>query len=75
MRWASGTGARIAIALVAGLVILVLFFPLSRADVLPVECSSAVGLAVTCDAALSLAAAAATVGILGALLWLRNRPL
>jgi hypothetical protein len=38
-----------------------------------VQCSSAVGLDVACDDGLSLAAGAATAGIIGLILWLWNR--
>jgi hypothetical protein len=73
MRLALSTVAKIAIPLIAGLVVLALLYPVSRVDIIPMVCSSAVGLDVACDGGLSLAAGAATAGIIGLILWLWNR--
>lgn len=73
MRLALSTVAKVAIPLIAGLVVFALLYPVSRVDIIPYQCSSAVGLDVACDAGLSLAAGAATTGIIGLILWLRNR--
>lgn len=73
MRLASSTIAKVAISSIAGLVVLALVYPVSRVDIIPVLCSSAVGLEVACDSGLSLAAGAATAGIIGLLLWVRDR--
>jgi hypothetical protein len=73
MRMASGQLTRVAFSLLAGLAIVVLFYPLSRVDIIPVQCSSAVGLGVPCEGALSLAAGAALTVLLSLLLWLRSR--
>lgn len=65
--------AKVAMALLAGLVVLVLLFPVSQVDTLPVQCLSVFGYGVPCGAGWSPAAAAATAGIIGLLLWLWNR--
>lgn len=71
----SGRQRRVAIpAFLAGLAALVLLFPVSQPDILPYQCSSAVGLATACDGLWSLLAGLATAAVVGALLWLRGRP-
>jgi hypothetical protein len=67
------TIGRVAIPLMAGFVVLAFLYPVSRVDIIPVQCWSAVGLEVACDSGLSLAAGAATTGIIGLVLWLRDR--
>lgn len=64
---------KVAVALLAGFVVLVLLFPVSRVDTLPVQCLSVLGYGVPCDAGWSPAAGAATAGIVGLLLWLKDR--
>lgn len=67
------TVAKIALALLAGLVVLVLLYPAVIVDTLPQQCSSMVGLGAPCDAGLAFPGGAATAGIVGLLLWLRDR--
>jgi hypothetical protein len=67
------TVAKVAVALLAGLVVLVLLYPVAIAETLPPQCFSVFGYGVPCDAGWSLAAGAATAGILGLLLWLKDR--
>ena len=70
----SGQKRRVAIpALLAGLAVLVLLFPVSQPDILPYQCSSAVGLGTSCDGLWSVLAGLATAAVVGALLWLRGR--
>lgn len=68
-RWMTIPG----LALLAGFVVLALLFPVSRPDILPYQCSSAVGLATACDSGWSLFAGGATAATVGVLLWLRGR--
>ncbi|CAN5506899.1 hypothetical protein BH20CHL7_BH20CHL7_13350 [soil metagenome] len=63
----------IAIALLAGLVVLVLLFPASGIDPIPPQCYSAFGYVVPCADGLAVGAAIATAAMAGALLWLRDR--
>ena len=67
------TVAKIAAALLAGLVVLLLLFPGSGVDTLPPECLSVFGYTVPCDAWVSWAAGAATAGVVGLGLWLKDR--
>jgi len=67
------TVAKVAVALVAGLVVLVLLFVVSQVDTIPVQCLSVFGYGVPCDAGWAPAAGAATAGVLGLLLWLKDR--
>lgn len=60
-----GWGASIAIALLLGIVVLVLLAPASGADTLPPRCWAMLGYGVPCGSALSLAAGAATAGLVG----------
>ena len=72
-RAAGRTVANVAVALLAGLVVLVLLFPVAGIDPIPPRCFSAFGYTVPCEAGLSQAAGAATAGIVGLALWLRSR--
>jgi hypothetical protein len=65
--------AKVAVAFLAGLVVLVLLFPFSGVDTLPPQCLSLFGYGVPCGTAPSLAAGAATAAIVGLALWLRER--
>lgn len=69
--WA--TGVRIALSILAGVVVLVLLAPASGADTLPPQCWAMLGYSVPCGSALSLAAGAATAGIIGLALWFNSR--
>lgn len=69
-RW---TLAKIAVALLAGLVVLVLLFPGSGTSTLPPECYSAFGYTVPCGGGLANAAGAAMAGLVGLLLWIIGR--
>jgi hypothetical protein len=69
-----GQKRRVAIpAILAGLAVLALLFPVSQPDILPYQCSSAVGLGTACDGFWSLLAGVATAAVVGALLWLQGR--
>jgi hypothetical protein len=68
-----GGALTVAVALLAGLVALVLLYPAAIVDTVPQQCSSMVGLGAPCDAGLAVPGAAATAGIVGLLLWLRDR--
>ena len=62
----------IAIALVAGLVVLLALFPASGVDTLPPECYSMFGYVVPCDAWISWVAGAAVAGLVGVGLWMND---
>ncbi len=66
-------GVRIAVPLLAGLVVWVLLAPTGGVDSLPPQCSSVFGYGVPCGAGLSIGAGAATAGVLGLALWLNSR--
>ncbi|HET6379613.1 MAG TPA: hypothetical protein VFH63_01070 [candidate division Zixibacteria bacterium] len=65
--------AKIAIASLVGLVVLVLLFPASGITTEPPECSSVFGYTVPCDAGWSLAAGGATAAVVGLLFWIAGR--
>ena len=67
------TVAKIAVALLVGIVVFVLLYPASIADTIPLQCSSMVGLGAPCDGGLAIPAGAAAAVIVGLLLWLRDR--
>lgn len=67
------TVAKLAVALLAGLVVLVLLYPAVIVDTIPQQCSSLVGLGAPCDAGLAVPGGAAVAAIVGLLLWLRDR--
>ena len=67
------TVAKIAVALLAGLVVVVLLYPVAIVDTIPLQCFSMVGLGAPCDGGLAVPAGAAAAGIVGLLLWLRDR--
>jgi len=69
-RW---TLAKVALALLAGLVVLVLLFPGSGVDTLPPQCVSVFGYSVPCAGGVAVAAGAATAGVVGLLLWIAGR--
>jgi len=64
---------RVAVALLAGLVVLVLLFPAHGIDPIPPQCFSLIGYTVPCADGFAPAAGAATAGVVGLLLWLRDR--
>ena len=67
------TVTKVAVALLAGLVVLVLLFPASGIDPLPPQCFSVLGYTVPCGGGLAVAAGAATAGVVGLSLWLKSR--
>lgn len=67
------TVAAVAIALLAGVVVLVLLFPFSGVDTNPPQCLSLFGYSVPCGTGLSLAVGVATAGMVGLSLWLKSR--
>jgi hypothetical protein len=64
---------RIAVPLLAGLAVLALLAPFSRVDTLPVQCLSVFDYEVSCGAGQSVAAGAASAGVVGLALWLNSR--
>lgn len=66
-------GVRIAVALLAGVLVWVLLAPTGGVDTLPPQCSGVFGYGVPCGAGLSLAAGAATAGFVGLALWRTGR--
>ena len=73
MQGARMTVAKVASALLAGLVVLVLLFPASGIVPIPPRCFSAFGYEVPCGGGLAAAAGAVTAGVVGLALWLRSR--
>ncbi len=69
-RWSP---AKVAIALLAGLVVLVLLFPGSGMMSQPPQCLSAFGYSVPCESGVAVAAGAVTAGIVGLSLWRAGR--
>lgn len=69
-RW---TLAKVAMALLAGIAVLVLLLPASGIEPQPPVCYSVFGYTVPCDAGWTLAAGAATAGVVGWLLWITGR--
>lgn len=67
------TAAKVAIALLAGLVVLVLLFPASGVDTLPPECYSVFGYTVPCGDGIAVAAGTALAAVIGLLLWIAGR--
>ncbi len=67
------SGVKSAVPLVAGLVVLVLLAPASGVDTQLPQCWSVFGYGVPCGAGLSLAAGAATAGVVGLALWFNSR--
>ncbi len=67
-------GARtIAVALLAGIAVLLLLFPASGIVPQPPECYSVFGYTVPCDGRLGVVAGAATAGLVGVALWMYDR--
>ena len=64
---------RIAVSLLAGLVVLVLLFPASGIVPIPPVCFSVFGYSVPCGGGLAVAAGAATAAGVGLALWLNSR--
>ena len=64
---ARSTVATVAVALVAGVVVLLLLFPSSGVVPIPPQCFSLFGYSVPCDAG------AATAAVVGLALWLKSR--
>lgn len=67
------TAAKVAIPVLAGLVVLVLLFPASGVDTLPPECYSVFGYTVPCGGGVAVAAGTATAAVVGLLLWAAGR--
>ena len=67
------TAAKVAIAVLAGLVVLVLLFPASGVDTLPPECYSVLGYTVPCGGGVAVAAGTAMAAVIGLLLWIAGR--
>jgi len=67
------TVAKLAVALIAGVVVFLLLSPAHTADTLPLQCFAVLGNSVSCGPGLALAPAIATVGVVGLGLWLRSR--
>ena len=67
------TVAKVAVALLAGLVVLLLFFPASRIDPLPPQFFSVFGYSVPCGGGLAVAAGAAAAALVGLSFWLKSR--
>jgi len=67
------TVAKVTVALLAGLVVLVLLFPASGIEPIPPVCFSVFGYTVPCDEGWAVAAGAATAGVVGLALWLKDR--
>ena len=69
-RW---TLAKVVIALLAGLVVLVLLFPGSGVMPQPPQCFSVFGYGVPCESGVAVAAGLATAGMVGLMLWIAGR--
>jgi hypothetical protein len=67
------TVAKVAVSLIAGVVVVVLLIPSGGFDTLPPTCWSVFGHEVPCNANLSYAAGAATAGLVGFAFWLHGR--
>ena len=67
------SGVKLAVPLIAGLVVLVLLAPASGVATQLPQCWSVFGYGVPCGSGLSLAAGAATAGVVGLALWLEGR--
>ena len=67
------TAAKVALALVAGLVVLVLLFPAGGIMPFPPVCYSVFGYVVTCDALWAVAAGTAVAVVVGLTVGLRSR--
>ena len=67
------TAAKVAIAMLAGLVVLVLLFPASGVDTQPPECYSVFGYTVPCGGGVAVAAGTATAAVIGLLVWIAGR--
>lgn len=72
-RGALKSGVKLAVPFLAGLVTLVLLAPASGVESQAHQCWSAFGYGVPCGSGLSLAAGAATAGVVGLALWLSSR--
>ncbi len=70
---ARSSARTIAVAIFAGLVVLLLLFPASGVDPQPPVCYSMFGYVVPCDAWVACAAGAATAGFVGLALWTNDR--
>jgi hypothetical protein len=64
------TAAKVAIAVLAGLVVLVLLFPASGLDSSPPVCYSVLGYTVPCGGGLAVVAGTATAAAIGLLFWI-----
>jgi hypothetical protein len=65
--------AKVALALLAGLIVLVLLFPASGVDPIPPRCFSVLGYSVPCGGGLAVTAGAASAAAVGLALWLKGR--
>lgn len=68
-----GTVAKVVVALLAGLVVLLLLLPGSGVDTQPPQCYSMFGYSVPCGSWPAVAAGAATAGVVGLALLLKDR--
>jgi hypothetical protein len=67
------TAAKLAIVVLAGLIVLVLLFPASGVDTLPPECYSVFGYTVACGGEVAVAAGTGVAAVIGLLLWIVSR--
>lgn len=66
------TAVKLAVALLAGFIVLLLLFPGSGVDTQPPECYSILGYTVPCEVWVAWAAAALVAGLVGLYLWRRT---
>ena len=67
------SGVKLAVPFLAGLIVFAVLVPAGGGDSQAHQCSSAFGYGVPCGSGLSLAAGAATAGVVGLALWLSSR--
>jgi hypothetical protein len=65
--------AKVVVALLAGLAVLVLLFPASGVMPQPPQCFSVFGYSVPCESGAAIAAGVAAAGVVGLLLWIAGR--
>lgn len=63
----------IVIPAIAGLLVILLFFPLSRVDIVPVQCASVIGMDVPCESPISVVAGAGVALLLALLVRFRSK--
>ncbi len=72
-RSARPSARTVAVALLAGVAVLLLLFPGSGIDRQPPECYAMLGYVVPCGGGLAVVAAAAVAGLVGVALWIYGR--